>query len=222
VQPRHVIALMVAVGVFAGFTAYVGRAFLIRAIPSSPVGHVGPVNTKQVRVTVMPRRLPARDGVARPRDGMAFEVTIRNETGADIRLLDDPRLPGLEATASSLTIHYDVEDFPEGTDANVNVFRVPKQTILRSGGTVTRRVEVPDPVRLSNWVGLHWDTSSSPPTYLRAAPSVPLGSRVTVEVVVGYGTVPFEYTTKTVPQDQRLAFLAWQRRATSTPITIAR
>jgi hypothetical protein len=222
VRPLHVVLPLGLAAVFAAYLVWLGRAFLVDAIPAYPVRRTEPASRERVEVTVTPWRLPAREGAPRPPDGMALEVRIRNETGADVHLLDDPSLPGLEASASSLTLHYDVEDFPDGADANVNVFRVPARTIVRSGGTATRRVEVTSPVALSNWVGLHWDTSSRPPTRLRAAPSVALGPHVTVKVVVGYGTTPFEYTTRTVPQDQRLAFLAWQRRANSTPITIVR
>jgi hypothetical protein len=149
-----------------------------------------------------------------------LQVVITNNTGSDIYLVDEPSMPGKEATPSSLTLHYDVEDFPANADANLNIFPVPRQTLLPSGGSVTRNTYVVNPVRVSNWVRLYWDTSTTPPTYLRKPPSVTLVSPVTFKVVVGYGTAPFVYSTSTVPQDARKAFLAWQQRATSAVVTL--
>jgi len=151
---------------------------------------------------------------------LALTTTITNNSDASIFLLEDPALPGREATLSTLALRYDVEDDPLGADANVNIFPVPAMTLLARGATVTRRVEIHNPTILSNWLHLHWDSSTIPPTYLRRPPSVRMVPPLKVRVVVGYGTEAFEYTTTTIPQDERLAFLAWQRRAASSAITI--
>ena len=174
---------------------------------SSPASPSGAVDVRVVAQALSPTRL-------------TFQVSIANRTGGDVYLVDDPRRPGVEATPTSLTLHYDVEDFPPGTLANVNIFPVPAFTVVPAGGTVTRRAEVLNPVALSNWLGLHWDTTAEPPVYLRRVPSVTMLFPLEVRAVVGYGSGPFEYTTATVPQDQRLAFLLWQRRAASPAVTL--
>jgi hypothetical protein len=148
-------------------------------------------------------------------------VTITNCSEASIYVLKDPSLPGIDVDRSGrLTLHFDVEDFPEGTDANVNIFPQPNLEEIGPTRSVTRQLEIPSRVKLSNWLGIHWDLTERPPRHLREPPTVDLRFPLEVKAVVGYGHSRFVYTAQTVPQDARLAFLQWQRRAASPAIAV--
>ncbi len=175
----------------------------------------------ELRVTVRSLQPDAERTASHRTSGLSLRVTIANGTAHDIYLVDEPGMPNLEPTSSSLVLHWDVEDFPPNAVANMNIFPVPHLTRLSPGQVVERDVAVLNPVALSNYLRMYWDNGTPPQRVRQTPPPILLESPATITAKIGYAMKPFVYDSKSI-QDERLAFMDWQRIITSPPIQMSR